>query len=85
MHSKDKPPLVYIGGEYYSTEKQMKDYFNSKTEYKKNEKSVTRYKWSKDDDAELHLFYKDRKWICLRWEEQSLKSLLIVNNRQLKM
>ena len=59
MHSKYKPPVVYIGGEYYSTEKQMKDYFNSKTEYKKNEKSVTRYNWSKDDDAQLHLFYKE--------------------------
>lgn len=58
MHSNDKLPVVYIGGEYYSTEKQMKDYFNSKTQYKKNEKSVTRYSWNKDADVELHVLYK---------------------------
>gem|GEM_PF-1876995 len=59
MKSNHKPPVVYIGGEYYSTEKQMKDYFNSKTEYKKNEKPVTRYSCSKDVDVELHVLYKE--------------------------
>lgn len=59
MHSNDKPPVVYIGGEYYSTEKQMQDYFNSKTKYKKTEKSATRYRWNKDADAELHVLYKE--------------------------
>ncbi|MDU1602883.1 MAG: hypothetical protein E6845_07945 [Clostridium sp.] len=59
MHSNDKPPVVYIGGEYYSTEKQMKEYFNSKDKYKKNKKSVTRYSWNKDDDVELHVLHKE--------------------------
>lgn len=41
MHSKDKPPVVHIGGEYYSTEKQMKAYFDSKTGYKKQLLDIT--------------------------------------------
>lgn len=41
MNSKDKPPVVYIGGEYYSTERQMKAYFNSKTGYKKQSLDMT--------------------------------------------
>lgn len=56
MHSKDKPPVVYIGGEYYSTEKQMKAYFDSKTGYKK---SITRYNKQEESDVELHILYKE--------------------------
>lgn len=56
MHSKDKPPVVHIGGEYYSTEKQMKAYFDSKTGYKK---TITRYNKQEESDGELHLLYKE--------------------------
>lgn len=56
MHSKDKPPVVYIGGEYYSTEKQMEEYFNSKT---RNKKPVTRYNKQEESDGELNLLYKE--------------------------
>lgn len=59
MKSKNKLRVVYIGREYYSTEKQMKEYFDSKKEYKKNQKSVTRYSWNKDADVELHVLYKE--------------------------
>lgn len=29
MHSKNRPPVVFIGRDYYSTEKQMKEYFDN--------------------------------------------------------
>lgn len=59
MHSKDKPPVVYIGGEYYSTEKQMKLYFDSKMGYKKYQKPITRYNTQEMFDSELNLLYKE--------------------------
>lgn len=59
MHSEEKPPVVYIGGEYYSTEKQMKLYFDSKMGYKKISKPVTRYNKQEAYDSELYLLYKE--------------------------
>lgn len=56
MHSKDKPPVVYIGGEYYSTERQMKEYFNSKM---RDKKPVTRYNKQDESDGKFHLLYKE--------------------------
>lgn len=56
MHSEEKPPVVYISGEYYSTEKQMKAYFNSKTGYKK---AIARDNKQQEFHHRLHLFYKE--------------------------
>lgn len=56
MHSENKPPVVYIGGEYYSTERQMKAYFNSKTGYKK---VITRDSKQQEFHHGLYLFYKE--------------------------
>lgn len=56
MHSEEKPPVVYIGGEYYSTERQMKAYFNSKTGYKK---TIVKYNKQQELYDGLNLFYKE--------------------------
>lgn len=50
MHSKDKPPVVHIGGEYYSTEKQMKALGYKKT--------ITRYNKQEESDGELYFYIK---------------------------
>ena len=82
MHSKDKPPVVYIGGEYYSTERQMKEYFNSKM---RDEKPVTRYNKQDESDGELHLLYKEDLMNMFKMKRTKFKKFIDTKQLPIKI
>lgn len=82
MHSKDKPPVVYIGGEYYSTERQMKEYFNSKM---RDKKPVTRYNKQDESDGELHLLHKKDLMDMLKMKRTKFKKFIDTKQLPIKI
>lgn len=82
MHSKDKPPVVYIGGEYYSTERQMKEYFNSKM---RDKKPVTRYNKQDESDGELHLLHKEDLMNMFKMKRTKFKKFIDTKQLPIKI
>lgn len=82
MHSKDKPPVVYIGGEYYSAERQMKEYFNSKM---RDEKPVTRYDKQDESDGEFHLLHKADLMNMFRMKRTKFKKFIDTKQLPIKI
>lgn len=81
IYSKDKPLVVYIGGEYYSTERQMKAYFNSKTGYKR---TITKYNEQQESYDGLHLFYKEDLMNMLKIGRTKFKKVIYSKQSPIK-
>lgn len=61
MHSVDAPPVVYIGRNYYTTEKQLNEYFEDRRNVKKGRKRKTEHTIDENDnnDSSTVLYKKD--------------------------
>jgi len=81
MHSKGKPPVVNLGGEYYSTEEQMKAYLDSKMGYKKYRKPITKYNAQETSNDELYLLYKEDLMNTFKMGRTKFKKF--IDNKQL--
>lgn len=59
MHKTDAPPVVYIGGSYYTTEKQLNEYFEGKENAKNNKRTrKIKPKVEEKEDNDFNLLYK---------------------------
>lgn len=61
MHSVDAPPVVYIGRNYYTTEKQLNEYFEDRRNVKKGRKRKPEHTIDENDnnDSSTVLYKKD--------------------------